>query len=312
MTELQAQHSIFASADPATVYDLIADVTLWPALFAPTVNVDVLETERGASGVTTERFRISAMVGGQLQDWTSRRRLDPGSLVIDFEQEHATPPLSRMSGSWQLRPTDRGTTIVLTHRFAPVDESPESVRWIMDVLDANSERELAAIKRATDGPFRLKDLVLTCEDTVAFPPEAKPYDFIRRADRWPDLLPHVEHVDLREPAEGVQDLMMSTRVGRDVHRTRSIRLCIPPSRIVYKQLELPRGLIGHSGAWEFRADGDGRTATSRHTALLDPSAIATRGGLSEIRARVAQALSANSRATLSYAASRPRCEVASE
>lgn len=302
MTDVEVEHSAVASADPATVFDLIADVRLWPALFGPTVDVDVLETNVDEGRVASERFRISALVGGQVQQWTSRRRLDRASLVVDFEQEHARPPLSRMSGSWHLRPTHGGTAIVLTHRFTPADPSPESRRWILKVLDANSQRELGAIRRATRTGFRLEDLVVTCEDTVAVAPGADPYDFVDRADRWPALVPHVEHVELREPAAGVQDLSMGTRVGGNVHQTRSIRLCTRPTRIVYKQVELPAGLLGHSGAWEFDLTRDGSTATSRHTALLDPSTIATPEALDETRARVGRALSANSRATLSYAA----------
>jgi len=312
MREVQTEHSIVAAADPATVYDLIADVTLWPALFEPTVNVDILETDTCGSGVTTERFRISAMVGGRLHEWTSRRRLDPARLVIDFEQEHATPPLSRMGGSWHVRPVERGTRIVLIHRFTPADRSPKSLRWVRQVVGANSERELAAIQRATSGGFRLEELLVTCEDAVAMPTAADPFDFISRADRWPDLLPHVEHVDLREVGVGHEDLTMSTRVGTEVHRTRSVRLSTPPTRIVYKQVEPPPGLVGHSGSWEFWADGDVITATSRHTALLDPGAVAGLGRLAEIRSRVAQALTANSRATLSYAASRRPCDVGYE
>jgi ribosome-associated toxin RatA of RatAB toxin-antitoxin module len=300
-----AEHSVFTRAEPAIVFDLIADVTLWPALFSPTVHVDVLERDHEPGGATVERFRIHAVVGGAVRQWTSHRRVDPACLVIDFEQEHATPPFSRMSGRWEFRPEGGGTRVLLTHWFTPTDSTPESLQWIIDALDTNSGRELAAIRRATSARFSVNELIVACQDAVTTAQGAAAYDFINRADQWPDLLPHVEHVDLRHTADGLQDLTMTTRTpGGDPHVTRSIRLCSPPARIVYKQVQPPVGLIGHSGAWEFEPTGtiNGATVTSRHTALVDPDTLTLNSDLGEIRNRIAGALSANSRATLSYAA----------
>jgi aromatase len=312
MTEYRAEHSIFTRADPAVVYDLIADVALWPVLFEPTVHVDVLERQYQPDGTTVERFRIHALVGGAVRAWNSQRWLDPTALVIDFEQEHSSPPLKTMGGRWQFHAVDGGTTVLLTHRFTLTDPDPESLQWTIEVLDTNSDRELAAVQRATSGQFSVRDLTVKCEDVVTAPPGVAVYEFIEHAEHWPDLLPHVEHVHLQQIDKQVQDLTMTTRApGGAAHRTRSIRLCDPPFRIVYKQLERPAGLMGHSGAWQFDSAspaGD-LTVTSRHTALIAPDVPTETADLDEIRQQIAQALSTNSRATLSYAAASSRPEV---
>src|SRR5262249_16097737 len=137
MTEYRAEHSIFTRADPATVYNRIADVDLWPVLFEPTVHVDVLERHYPSDGTGVERFRIHAVVGGVVRAWNSERRLDPTALVIDFEQEHSSPPLKTMGGRWQFRSVNGGTTVLLTHRFTLTDEEPESLRWTIEALDTN-------------------------------------------------------------------------------------------------------------------------------------------------------------------------------
>jgi aromatase len=304
-TDHEVVHWVCSPEQPAIVFELIADVNLWPALFSPTVHVDVLERQHQPGGVTVERFRIFATVGGPVRQWTSQRRVDTGSLVIDFEQEHAAPPLSSMSGRWEFRPSGGGTLVLLTHRFTPTDTTTESLQWVVDALDTNSRRELAAVQRVTSGRFAVRDLTVLCEDTVTTAPGVDPYDFISRADRWPHVLPHVDNVDLLDLGNGVQDLTMATRVpGGDAHVTRSIRLCRPPTRIVYKQVQPPAGLMGHSGAWEFDSPDriKGATVTSRHTALIDPDSLTAASDLGEIRNRTAAAFSANSRATLSYAA----------
>jgi aromatase len=147
---------------------------------------------------------------------------------------------------------------------------------------------------------------------------------VNRADLWPDRLPHVERVELTEGPPGVQDMTMDTVTSEGTrHTTRSIRLCFPTERIVYKQLVPPALLLGHSGSWRFgpaaRPDGsggaDGAVVTSRHMVAIDPTRVEPILGagstLGDARAYLRDALGANSRATLAHAdssvaAPRPR------
>jgi aromatase len=100
------------------------------------------------------------------------------------------------------------------------------------------------------------------------------------------------------------------------HTTKSIRLCFPDERIVYKQLLPPALLLGHSGAWSFApGPGDDTVVTSRHVVAINPAAIPDVLGpgrtLDDARRYAHEALSANSRTTLSHAAEHATGDVAS-
>ncbi|GAB3723925.1 aromatase/cyclase [Nocardiopsis nanhaiensis] len=296
--EHRALHSRVFAARPETLYQLVERVENWPVVFEPTIHVHLLERGSGS-----ERFRIWATVNGEVADWTSRRRLDPRTGVITFQQEHSRPPLTSMRGEWRFVPLPGGRTEVsLVHVFSA--DGDEAVEWINRALDGNSERELDALARIAELPHSLDDLVLSFEDTarIAGDPRAA-YRFVERADAWPDLLPHVGRVALVEPKPGVQDLEMDTvtRDG-DIHTTRSIRLCLGEQEIVYKQTRPPRLVFGHGGAWGFGAGG---LITARHTVAINPDAVSQvlgpEAGVHDARSYLREALGANSRVTLSHA-----------
>ncbi|HEY4021568.1 MAG TPA: aromatase/cyclase, partial [Pseudonocardiaceae bacterium] len=133
---LHSQHSIVVDAPVDQVYSLIAEVDRWPVIFGPTVYTEHLE--RSSS---EERFRIWALAGGAVKNWTSRRTLDPVARVITFEQEVSQPPVASMGGSWSFTATQGGTEVLLGHHFTAVDDAQEAVDWITRVLDTNSEAE---------------------------------------------------------------------------------------------------------------------------------------------------------------------------
>jgi aromatase len=301
-------------APARTVFELVADVSRWPVIFGPTVHVDVLE--RGAGH---ERFRIWALVNGRVANWTSRRTFDSERLVITFHQEHSTPPIAAMSGSWHFRDLgEDGTEITLHHDFATVDGSAESIALVTGALDRNSDSELAALARVAEFGRPVDDVVFAFEDSieVAAGPKAV-YDFIDQARKWPYRLPHVDDVELREEVPGVQLMTMRTVTADGAaHQTASVRLCTPAERIVYKQTTPPAQLVGHSGAWYFEDRGPaGTLVTARHLVCLQPPANGGDGGsgrngageadseraLAELAGRMERALRANSRQTLAHA-----------
>jgi len=116
----------------------------------------------------------------------------------------------------------------------------------------------------------------------------------------------VVRVDLQEDTPGLQILEMDTQaVDGTTHTTKSVRVCFPHSKIVYKQITLPALMNLHNGVWSLVQDGDGVLVTSEHTVVINTENIAKvlgdEAGVPQAREFVKKALSANSRATLGYA-----------
>ncbi|OMI33979.1 aromatase/cyclase [Streptomyces sparsogenes] len=321
-------HGITVLAPARTVYGIIADVADWPQRFAPNVHVEHLERTPGA-----ERIRIWATAGGEVKSWTSRRELDPHGLRVTFRQELSAPPVAAMGGEWTVTSHgDHVSRLELRHDFRAVDDDPAGVRWITSAVDRNSESELAAVKALAELGDSLGELEFSFEDTVFTTGDpALVYDYLYRADLWPERLPHVSRLDLKEDPAGqntggrdtagrdtagrdtggggeprVQVMAMDTRTADgSVHTTESVRVCFAPDRIVYKQTTVPALMTAHTGSWTITPAGDGAAVTSRHTVILDPGAVERVLGpgrtVADARTYVQRALSANSTTTLRHA-----------
>jgi aromatase len=300
----EVEHQVTVSAPAATVYRLIAEVENWPQIFPPTVYVDRVE-----SSGQSERIRIWATANGAAKNWTSARVLDPAGLRIEFRQEVSTPPVAAMGGTWQIEPISEGESRVrLLHDYRAVDDDPGNLSWIEEAVDHNSRSELAALKEGAEmAAGSADDLMLSFEDTVQIDGAAKDiYDFINEAQHWEERLPHVVRVSLTEDTPGLQILEMDTRTkDGSTHTTKSVRVCFPHNKIVYKQITLPALMTLHTGYWRLADHGDGVAATSQHTVVINAANIASilgaDAGVPQAREFVRNALSANSRATLGYA-----------
>lgn len=145
----RTEHSLVVAAPARAVYDLIANVAAWPAVFGPCVHVRHLDRNPRA-----ERFEIWADVNGRVARWTSRRTLDPERRYVAFRQEHGSPPIASMGGGWLLRELPGGhTEVVLRHRFTIVDDEPAASAEVSRALDRNSAAELGALARIAEaGP----------------------------------------------------------------------------------------------------------------------------------------------------------------
>ncbi|MEU5026177.1 aromatase/cyclase [Streptomyces milbemycinicus] len=305
-------HAITVLAPAATVYGIIADVADWPQRFAPNVHVEPLEQTPGA-----ERIRIWATAGGVVKNWTSRRELDPDGLRVTFRQEVSAPPVAAMGGEWIVTAHGENVSrLELRHDFRAVDDDPSGVRWITAAVDRNSESELASVKKLAELGDELGVLEFTFEDTVFTSGDAAlVYDYLYRADLWPERLPHVSQLDLKEyPADNtagvteprVQVMTMDTRTADGaVHTTESVRVCFEADRIVYKQTTTPALMTAHTGSWTISPAGDGLAVTSRHTVILNPAAVERVLGpdktVADARMCVQRALSTNSTTTLRHA-----------
>ncbi|MFJ3960588.1 aromatase/cyclase [Streptomyces sp. NPDC090036] len=298
----EVEHEITIAAPAKAVYQLLVEVENWPLMFPPSVHVEHLELNG-----EHERIRIWATANGEAKTWTSRRRLLPADGRIEFRQEVSSPPVAAMGGAWIVE--DRGDErchVRLLHDYRAVDDDPTALEWIAAAVDRNSHAELEALKaraeQGADGPRTL----LSFEDTtqIAGTPQ-EVFDFIDRADLWDQRLPHVARVRLQDQ-DGLQHLEMDTRApDGTVHTTRSVRVCLTPGRIFYKQTQLPALLTLHTGQWRFEANAGGVLATSQHTAVINEAAIAevlgAGAGLDEARKAVRTALGTNSLSTLAHA-----------
>ncbi len=306
----EVEHDIKVDAPASDVYRLIAEVRNWPRLFPPTVYVDQVERAGEA-----ERIRIWATANGQVKNWTSRRVLDPARRRIDFRQEVSAPPVASMGGAWLIEPISPARCWVrLLHHYRAVDDDPEKLAWIEQAVDRNSRSELAALKanvENTDGGAEA--LMFSFEDAVTVDGAARDvYDFLNEAGRWRQRLPHVARVVLTEDTPGLQTLEMDTRTKDGAtHTTKSVRVCFPHHKIVYKQITLPALMSLHTGCWLVgesapRSAEAGRLrVSSQHTVVLNQANIrrvlGPDAGVAEARAYVRAALGANSRATLGHA-----------
>ncbi|MFC9745664.1 nuclear transport factor 2 family protein [Streptomyces niveus] len=299
-------HEIDVDAPAGAVFDLVADAPAWPAHFPPSVHVERLEGDD-----RQERLRIWATANGEIKTWTSHRVLDPEGLRVTYRQEKSQPPVRGMSGEWQLEPLDeRRTRVRFIHRFSAVDDDPRHVEWIRRAIDTNTGSELEALRAGVEDAD--PRLTFSFDDSVRVDGSAKDaYEFIRAADRWTERLPHVARVVLTEDSPNEQILEMDTRTAAgDIHTTRSVRICFPAERIVYKQIRTPALMAAHTGEWIFEEDEEGCTVTSRHTVRIAPDAvtevIGEHAGVPEARALIREALGRNSRATLEHAATYAR------
>ncbi|GHE43027.1 aromatase/cyclase [Streptomyces vinaceus] len=299
-------HETEVAAPAGVVYGLIADPVQWPLYFPPNVYVERLEFD----GVH-ERLRMWATANGRVKSWTSRRVLDAAARRIEFRQEVPAAPLAAMTGTWIVEPLGaERSRLVLLHDFSVAGDRAEDVEWVERATDTNSRAELGNLARLGERWGRLDDLVMSFEDTVRVdaPPELV-YAFLERAERWPELLPHVSRLELAEPEElpGVQVMAMDTLTADgSAHTTESVRVCFPAAgRIVYKQTRTPALMSAHTGAWTVTGGAYGSTVTSRHGVVLREEAVAgvlgASADLAAARRYVREALGRNSTATMTYA-----------
>jgi aromatase len=296
-------HEITVSAPAEVVYELIADVTRWPCFFAPTV-----QAERAERNGSEELIRIWALANGEVRTWTSRRWLNRERLRIEFAQQQPKPPVASMSGTWVLEPLSATETqVVLGHTFSVTADADSDLSWLNQAVDTNSTSELAALKATAELHAQLPDLLFSFEDSVSVDGDAEDvYQFLHRAQDWPQRLPHVARLELTEDAPNVQTMEMDTKASDgSVHTTRSVRVCFPSESIIYKQVQPPRLMRAHTGRWLIVPDGPGVKVSSEHTVMVRPDAIAGVLGadatVPDAKNLIRTALSANSTTTMEHA-----------
>lgn len=304
MTSTRVTHRIDVTGPAEAVYRIVSDVTRWPLYFPPTI-----WAERVSGDDREERIRIWALAQDEVRTWESRRRLRPDAYRVEFEQVRPADPVAELGGAWSVEERGDGVCgVTLDHHYRAAGDDPVNLGRIARAVEANSVSELANLKRVVDGRGREPELLLDFSDSQTIAGSAEDaYDFVYDVAKWPERIPHVQAVDLKEGVTGLQYMKMDTRaLDGSVHTTVSGRVCTPSRRIVYKQTVLPPGLRAHRGEWLFEPAHDGTvTVTSRHVVILDPEALAALpkppASLEAARAAVRHALGSNSRATMAVA-----------
>ncbi|GGQ54794.1 aromatase/cyclase [Kitasatospora griseola] len=298
------RHRTTVPADPDQVYALLADAGQWPQVFTPTVHAEVTEVPDGDQ----QLIHLWALANGEVRDWTSRRTLDPAARRITFRQVVSSPPVASMGGEWQVDAApDGGSEVTLLHDWTTVDDDEAAADWIGQAVERNSTAELEALSRAvTPGPDG-EPLRFAFADSVdAEGPAEAVYEFLARAELWPERLPHVSRLDLTEQGD-VQRMEMVTRApDGSEHTTVSLRVLRPEQHtLVYKQTVLPAALASHTGRWTVEPHGAGVRITSWHGVTLDVDGVARLLGpdtdLAAARARIRHNLGANSTTTMRHA-----------
>ncbi|MEU7742757.1 aromatase/cyclase [Nonomuraea sp. NPDC049158] len=284
-----------------TVYGLVADVIGWTQHFHPAVHAEYVS--RCENEDVVRQWSLAGEDGVRV--WTVRRRLDPAGRIT-FVHEPPAPPATDVRGEW-LFTTDGPdvTEVRMRHEFQVAGGAPVAGP-IAENIRANTLRYLAALADTAQRKAEVDELTVSFEDSLVIdgPIEAV-YAYLYAADRWPERIPHVTRLDLRESTPNVQFFDMDTKAADgSIHTTRSVRICQPPNLIVYKQIRLPDQLDAHTGHWKFTQTAEGVIASARHTATIKRSALPLKSpGETPAGARryVRKVLSANSMSNLRLA-----------
>jgi aromatase len=302
-------HTIFVAAPPRAVFQVIADATCWPYLFAP-----VLHAERLVGGGSEERLRLWTVGNGAVRSWVSHRWLDWDGLRIRFRHEDPAPPVGSMAGEWIFVPLPgNATSVVLLHGFQAIGDDPDSTALIKQAVDRNSTAQLAAVKSTAELGDRLGTLVHSFSDSVHIAaPAGSVYDYLHRAQDWPRWLPHVSRVVLDEAVPNVQTVEMDVGDPEGLTQTtRLLRACFPPQSIVYKQTEPPEPVWAHVGRWHLHPAADGVRVTAHNTVMIRPDRAAEMlghfGSVERTGELVRRALSRNCLAILAGAKDAVEC-----
>ncbi|BCL32533.1 SRPBCC family protein [Streptomyces aurantiacus] len=237
----------------------------------------------------------------QVWSRTQHRTLDSDGLRVAFE-DTVESTLAGVHGAWVLRAVSADKTEIELTQDTSALTSPEAVAR---AEGARSDL-LSTVAYAAGNRQELSDLVVDFRDPLfaAGSPEDA-YKILYEADRWPERLAHVSRIDMTEDVPGIQFFDMDTTTSDGApHTTRSVRICFPHSKIVYKQIGLPALLDAHTGHWLFTPTREGIVVESRHVAVIKPSALPVLGEgttVEDARRYLRRVLSTNSMTNLRLA-----------
>ncbi len=303
-SEIHAAEFSTTAAGPAEVaFGIMLKAERWPQLFSTIVHTDFALREEGKDEV-----RVWGMQGeNAVRAWTTRRVIDHEGMRIAFTNEPAIAPMTVMGGEWSFSPQPDGTTkINIRHEFGLPDNTKVPAGRIIQELERHSKIQLEQLRQATERSAELDDLILDFEDPLYVGGAAEDaWKMLYEADKWPERLAHVAKLTMTEEVAGIQffDMDTTTSDGRP-HTTRSVRVCLPYSVIVYKQLQPPPLLSVHTGHWRFTPTREGVIVGARHTVTINPERLDVLGAgatVEDARRYLRKVLSTNSMGNLRLA-----------
>ncbi|MFJ9445086.1 aromatase/cyclase [Kitasatospora sp. NPDC101235] len=300
---LVAEYSIVMSAPAQRAFALIEDAVRWPQHFTP-----VVHTERTQESADRDELRIWGLRGEDaVRVWTARRVFDRAGLRISFTNEPAVAPLAASGGEWSFTDQGDGTSrVTVRHEFTMLPDADVPAERIAEELGKHSRKQLEELKLAAELGDELDRLVVDFEDPLFIGGAVEDsWAILYEADKWPERLAHVHKLTMTEDVPNIQffDMDTTTPDGRG-HFTRSVRVCLPHGKIVYKQVTPPPLLTAHTGHWAWVETPEGHLLSSRHTVTINPAKLALLGEgttVEDARKYLRRVLSTNSMTNLRLA-----------
>ena len=300
-TQRQADYEMVIDSDLETVFDLVANVERWPQFCPSAVHAEVLHSDEKG-----DLIQYWSLIGDSaVRTWCSVRRTDRPAHRITFTSMDADPPATEIRGEWVFTELAQNQTRAeLRHHVSAADGA--DLGPLLDRIDQDSKEHLDTLRVTAERRAELDELVLSFTDPLFISGAVEDaYDYLYRADLWPERIPHVVGLAMTEDVPNIQFFDMDT-AGPDgsVHTVRSVRVCLPPGLIVYKQISLPAMLDAHTGHWRFTETPEGVIAEARHTSTIKPSALSLLGNgttVAEARRFLRRLLSSNSMSNLRLA-----------
>ncbi|MFE3170897.1 SRPBCC family protein [Amycolatopsis sp. NPDC059090] len=265
LKEHTVQEQVLVDAPADALRRVVADLEYWVQVHRPAAHAEYLD--RGEEDV----IRHWAVVDDHtVRTWTERRRT--GADRISFALEAPEDPNPDARGAWTFETRPGGTLVTLRYEFSVPENDTENT---VALVRADVAEQLATVEYAGKARDELADLIISFEDPLFVAGSLEDaYAYLYEADKWAERIPHVSRLVLEEDTPNIQffDMDTATADGR-AHTTRSVRVCLPGDKIVYKQIRLPALLDAHTGHWLFTASPEGVVASARHTATIKPSAL---------------------------------------
>lgn len=289
------EHSVVA-APLETIRELVLDVTGWTQLHRTAVHAEVLE--RNADEELIQHW--SVVDDHTVRTWVARRWWENDGRRLVFVHDPADAPFVDVRGELRFeRRVGGATAITMRHEFSLPEADVGVAERKLDLMRRGSLAYLETLKYAAENRAELTQLIVDFEDPLFVAGSIEDaYTYLYEADKWPERIPHVVRLVLEEREPNIQFFDMDT-VSSDgsEHTTRSVRICLPHNKIVYKQIQPPKTLDAHTGHWLFTPTPEGIVVSARHTATIRPDGLHLLGDgttVPDARKYLRRVLSANS------------------
>lgn len=292
------QHNIEIAVDRQSAFQFCLNVEKWPEYFEPCKKAKVVFQDEHQ-----QLIEITALADQELLTWQSERMLDNENTIIYFHQSKPSELFDRMEGSWRFYATEKGCLVSLEHCFVLKKDEEDDLKKARHIIDENSQKELASMKQILESSKqRIDGLSLIFSDAM-FIKAPVPYVFsrLKQVEKWPDILPHCQAIDMLYDDGVYQEFMMTIVTPRKNETMRSVRICRENYRIDYFQPNPPEILKKHTGYWTVEKEKNGTKITAYHRVEINPHAINDSfGAISSQEAlnKVKEAIQKNSVATM--------------